>query len=193
MRNSIIVIITVASLILYFGLTVFVLPGQFLKNEQLFPSPYFDVEISSQTINLGDSFRIKIESENRGDYGDIHIISTAFPTIQAIDNIVRIVSYDFSHTPVIVEVGDQIGASYTGGVQTIYAQYPSIEAMNRPVPKNSTYTMELLITPQEIGDFLIYVKAVGIPHVSDESHYPQSGVLDHQNEYVKEFSITVNP
>lgn len=193
MRNSVIVIIAVVSLTIYFGLTIFALPENFLQKEQLSPSPYFDVEISSQEINLGDSFRIKIESENIGDYGDIHIVSVAFPTIQTAEDIVHIVSYDLSHTPDMIEIGEKIGSSYTGGAETINAKYPSIEAMNRPVPANSNYNMELLVTPEKAGKFVIYVKAIGIPHVSDASHYPRSGVLDHQNEFVKEFSIMVHP
>lgn len=193
MRNSVIVIIATVSLTIYFGLTVFALPENFLQKEQLSPSPYFDVEISSQELNMGDSFRIKIESENIGDYGDIHIVSVAFPTIQTTEDIVQIVSYDLSHAPDMIEIGEKIGSSYTGGVETINAKYPSIEAMNRPVPANSSYNMELMVTPEKAGKFLIYVKAIDIPHVSDASHYPRSGMLDHQNEFVKEFSIVVHP
>ena len=41
---------------------------------------------------LGDSFTIDIVSGNAGEYGDIHILSTAFPSLdEMVDNVVDIV------------------------------------------------------------------------------------------------------
>ena len=37
--------------------------------------------ISEFDISLGDSFDLSIFSENRGDYGDIHIVSVGFPDL----------------------------------------------------------------------------------------------------------------
>ena len=190
---TVLVPIVVIALSIYFTMTLFILPEKFLEKEQFVPSPYFEVHLSKSEIKLGDSFRMQIISENRGDYGDIHIVSSAFPNIQSTKGIVKIVSYDLTHTPILIEIGDELGASYSGGLQKIPAQYPSIEAMNRPVPKDSKYNIEYVITPKNTGDFLIYVKAIDIPHTSERSHYPRDGTLDHQNEYVREFVVKVNP
>jgi len=169
------------------------LPEKYLSNEQLVPQPYFEVILSDSEISLGDSFRLSIVSENRGDYGDIHILSTAFPTLSEIDEIVEIVTYDFTQSSVSIAIGDEIGAKYSGGLESTIAQYPSIEAMNRPILPGAKNHLELVITPEKSGIFNVYVKSINIPHTSNESHYPFSGVLDHQDEYVLDYSVNVNP
>jgi len=178
---------------LYFSLTVFVLPEKYLSNEQLTPQPYFEAILSDSEISLGDSVRLSIVSENRGDYGDIHILSTAFPTLSEIDGIVEIVTYDFTQSSVQIDSGDEIGAKYSGGLESVTAKYPSIEATNRPILPSAKNHLELLITPNEPGIFTIYVKSIDIPHTDDKSHYPYSGILDHQDEYVLDYSVNVNP
>ena len=65
--------------------------------------------------------------------------------------------------------------------------------MSRPLKPDTSTHFDLVITPQELGLFNIYVKSIGIPHTSDVSHYPYSGILDHQNEYVEVYSVNVNP
>ena len=177
---------------LYFVLTVFVLPPEYLSNEQFVPQPYFDVILSESEISLGESFRFDLISENKGDYGDIHIVSVAFPDLTEINNDLEIVTYDFTQLPTFISIGDKIGARYSGGLEYVTSQYPSIEAMNRPTPSETKYHLGLVITPQKSGVFSIYVKAVDIPHVSNLSHYPKSGVLDHQNEYVLVYSVNVS-
>ena len=174
-------------------MTVFVLPEKFLAKEQLSPSPYLEVELSTTEINVGESFRLSTISKNIGDYGDIHIVSVSFPTLSEIGEKVKILSYDFSNTPIYIEVGDEIGAKYSGGLETVMAQYPSIEAMNRPVYPETEYTMDLQITPDEPGPFTLYVKSIDIPHVNSFSHYPIDGILDHQEEYVLVYTVNVNP
>jgi len=180
-------------IVLYFSLTVFILPEKYLSNEQLVPQPYFEAILSDSEISLGDSFRLSIVSENRGDYGDIHILSTAFPTLSEIEGTVEIVTYDFTQSSVRIDSGDEIGAKYSGGLESITAKYPSIEAVNRPILPDAKNHLELLITPNESGIFTIYVKSIDIPHTNDKSHYPSSGILDHQDEYVLDYSVNVNP
>ena len=63
---------------LYFLLTVFILPSEFLITEQLVPQPVFEATLSDTEIDLGDSFRLEIVSKNIGDYADIHIVSVDF-------------------------------------------------------------------------------------------------------------------
>ena len=178
---------------IYFALTVFILPEQYMSNEKLISKPYFEVKLSDDEISLGESFRIDIMTENRGEYGDIHILSTAFPDLAEIGNVVQIVTYDFTQSSVDMIPGDDLIAKYSGGLEYTIAKYPSIEAMSRPVHPGSTYHLSQVITPEKLGLFSVYVKSVNIPHVSDLSHYPQTGFLDHQGEYVEVYSVNVNP
>jgi len=182
-----------AILSLYFVLTIFVFPSEFLLTEQLVPQPVFEAALSDTNIVMGDSFRLSIVSENIGDYADIHIVSIAFPDLIEIDDVVKIATYDFSLSPSYISVGEEIGSNYSGGVDTTFAQYPSIEAMSRPLKSNIETHFDVVITPKTSGVFNVYVKSIGIPHTSDVSHYPYSGTLDHQNEHVLVYSVTVNP
>ena len=178
---------------IYFILTIFVLPSEFLMTEQLVPEPIFEAKLSNSEITLGDSFRLDIVSVNTGDYADIHIVSVAFPDLIILDDVVKIATYDFTLSPSYIQVDEEIGSKYSGGVETTFAQYPSIEAMSRPLKPDVPTHFDVVVTPQELGLFNIYVKSIGIPHTSSTSHYPYSGILDHQNEYVQVYSVTVNP
>ena len=161
--------------------------------EQLVPEPIFESVLSDSEITLGDSFRLDIVSVNTGDYADIHIVSVAFPDIIEIDDVVKIATYDFTLSPSYIQVDEEIGSKYSGGVETTFAQYPSIEAMSRPLKPDVATHFDIVVTPQDSGLFNIYVKSIGIPHTSNTSHYPYSGILDHQNEHVQVYSVTVNP
>ena len=193
MRKFLIYLSAFVILSLYFILTILILPSEFLMTEQLVPEPSFTAILSETNITLGDSFRLDIVSINNGDYADIHIVSVAFPDLTRIDDVVKIATYDFTLSPSYIYVDDKIGSKYSGGVETTLAQYPSIEAMSRPLKSNVPTHFDLIVTPQELGLFNIYVKSIGIPHTSDLSHYPHSGILDHQNEYVSVYSVIVNP
>ena len=180
-------------LFVYFLLTVFVLPSEFLMTEQLIPQPIFEAILSETEIKLGDSFRLDIVSKNIGDYADIHIVSVGFPDLTEIDDVVKIATYDFTLSPSYISVGEKIGSNYSGGVETTFAEYPSIEAMSRPLKSDVETYFDVVVTPKKSGIFDVYVKSIGIPHSSDLSHYPHSGTLDHQNEHVLVYSVTVNP
>ena len=181
------------SLTVYFTLTIFILPEQYMSHEKLVSQPYFEVKISDKEIPLGESFRLDIATKNSGDYGDIHILSTAFPDLIEIGSIVKISTYDFTQPPSNIIQGEKIIAKYSGGLEHINAKYPSIEAMSRPIHPGSTYNLSQVITPENAGNFSVYVKTVNIPHTSNLSHHPQTGVLDHQEEYVQVYSVSVNP
>ena len=191
--KKLLILILAISVIFYFSLTLFVLPDAYLSNEQLTPQPNFQINVSSDEISLGDSFTVDIVSENVGEYGDIHILSTAFPTLDMLDGVVEITTYDFSQSPHYVNIGDEVGSNYSGGLESTMAQYPSIESMNRPDIPNSNYRLGLKITPDQSGIFSVYVKSIIIPHTSDLSHFPVTGKMDHQNEFVEVFSVRVNP
>lgn len=180
-------------MVIYFATTLYFIPENYSEKIPNAPSPYFDTSSSDTEITLGESFRIEIISENRGEYGDIHIVSVAFPNLTRIQDQVQIVNYNFSHQPHFVEVGDEIGANYTGGTSTILAKYPSIEAMNRPATTDNHYKIGLKVTPNETGNFSVYIKSVGIPHIDQSSHYPESGKLDAQGEFVQVQTVRVWP
>ena len=193
MKKLLVAILIGFSLTAYFGLTVFILPEQYMSHEKLVSQPHFDVRISDGEISLGQSFRLDIVTENRGEYGDIHILSTAFPDLTEVGNVVKIITYDFTQPPTNIVPGDEMIAKYSGGLEHMVAKYPSIEAMSRPIHPGSTYHLSQIITPEKQGNFSIYVKSVNIPHTSDLSHHPQTGILDHQEEYVQVYSVNVNP
>ena len=193
MKKLLVVTLIGFSLTIYFGLTVFILPEQYMSHEKLVSQPHFDVKISDREIFLGESFRLDIVTENKGEYGDIHILSTAFPDLTEVGNVVNIITYDFTQPPTNIVPGDKMIAKYSGGLEHMVAKYPSIEAMSRPIHPGSTYHLSQIITPEKQGNFSIYVKSVNIPHTSDLSHHPQTGILDHQEEHVQVYSVNVNP
>ena len=193
MKKFLIYLSSFVILFLYFVLSVFILPSEFLMTDQLVPEPVFEATLSKTDIVLGDSFRLDIISENTGDYADIHIVSIGFPTLSKLDDVVKIATYDFTLSPSYISVGKKIGSNYSGGVETTFAEYPSIEAMSRPLKSNVETYFDIVVTPKKSGIFDVYVKSIGIPHSSDLSHYPHSGTLDHQNEHVLVYSVTVNP
>ena len=181
-------------ILFYFTLTIVIFPEFYLSKEMLTSQPYLEVSVSEFDILLGDSFDLSIFSENRGDYGDIHIVSVGFPDLIEInDDVVQITSYDFSQSSVYLLPGEDISTDYSTGVISTVAQYPSIEAMNRPVFPESKNHLALSITPEFSGPFTVYIKAVNIPHIANTTHFPQSGLLDQQREHVLVYSINVIP
>lgn len=180
-------------IVIFFSVTFYVYPNQIYQQSNLVPIPTLDVALSSNEIKHGESFVLDVVSNNIGDIADIQIVSIAFPGLEDISDVVTIKNYDFTQSPHYVKIGDEIGAKYSGGKETILAQYPSIEAYSRPVPRGTVNVISIQVTPPEPGVFDVYVKSIGIPHFTDESHYPKAGILDHQSELVKVFSVAVKP
>ena len=181
-------------ILFYFFLTVYVFPEFYLSKDLLVSQPHLEVSVSEFEISLGDSFDLTIFSENRGDYGDIHIVSVGFPNLIEIDgDVVQITSYDFSQSSVYLLPGENISLDYSLGVTSTVAQYPSIEAMNRPVFPDSENHLTMSITPELPGPFTVYIKAINVPHVANVTHFPQFGILDQQREHVLVYSINVIP
>lgn len=192
MKKLILYCAIAASLVIYFSFTLFVLPQNFLEKPILVPQPTLDVKLEKSKINLGESFEIKITSNNIGDPADIQIVSIQFPNLKEIDDTVKIIEFDFTQSPHYVLVGDEVGAEYTAGLKTVTAKYPSIEAYSRPINTGDQYHIGLKITPESVGEFTIHVKSVILPHYTDLAHYPQSGHLDYQDEYVEVYSVEVS-
>jgi len=185
-------VLVLAGLAAYFGMVLFVFPAEYSNVRTLEPQPVFTARISQDHIRLGDSFDVVVDSSNSHDSADIQIMSIAFPGITEIGDRVKIVGYDFTQSPRYIRTGDDIGYDYSGGIKSVKAQYPSIEAYSRPVGPGAHHSIELRITPDAVGNFTIFAKTVAIPHSSEHSHYPYSGIRDHQNEYVESFSVAVS-
>ena len=165
---------------LYFSLSLVVFPSIYLSKEELKPQPFFDVQISSNSIKIGQSF-------------DIHILSVGFPSLEKIDEQIKIQNYDFNHQYKIINKDTMLGAEYSAGIKKTASEYALIEIMNRPSPAKGHYTLDLSVTPKNLGIFEIYVKTIEIPHTSDLAHFPRQGLQDPQNEYVAVYSVMVNP
>jgi len=178
---------------IYFVLGLYVLPEQFLSRPLAEPEATLMVHLSDSEISLGSSFQVDMVSENVGDISDMLILSVAFPNLEEIDDSIKISSYDFTQSPVYIEIDHEIGAQYLTTQETVSAQYPSIEAYSRPSLTGTTYHMTLDITPKQVGTFVFYAKSVILPHLSSISHYPREGQIDHSGEYVQVYSVKVNP
>ena len=193
----IIPIILISGLAVYFSLSLVYFPNIFSNQKQFEPESFFEVNVDKTFINLGDSFNVDIVTQNIGEYADIHLLSVAFPDLEQIskekNDVVKIITYDFTHSPRYISKGDELGSNYSGGLETVASQYPSIEAMNRPAPPDVPYHLSLNISPKKLGEFRIFVKSVDIPHTNEKSHFPRMGLVDHQSEYVSVFKIQVNP
>lgn len=176
----------------YLVLSLTVFPTLYLSKEIPVPQPYFEVKISNPSILLGESFGVNIFSKNIGDYGDIHILSIGFPSLEKITSEVNVINSDFNHQYHFIEKNTLVGSNYTVGDQ-VELKYALIEIMNRPSPQNGSYDFQLLVTPKNAGLYEIYIKAIEIPHTSDLSHFPHQGMVDPQNEYVAVYSVMVNP
>jgi len=187
-------IIVISLLIgVYLVLSLSVFPSLYLSKEIPVPQPFFEVNISNPSISLGESFDVNIFSKNIGDYGDIHILSVGFPSIDKIIDEVKVINSDFNHRYQLIEKNTLIGSEYSVGDQKVESQYALIEIMNRPSPPNGSYDFQLSVTPKNTGLFEIYVKVIEIPHTSELSHFPRQGLLDPQGEYVAVYSVMVNP
>lgn len=151
----------------------------------------------SGILHLGESFVVTITSANLGDTADFQIASISFPNITSnihdniANKIVSILHHNFTQSPVFISIGDEIGSEYTGLTKTTTAKYPSIEFYNSPWAANTLYEAQLQIKPVYEGDFVVFVKAVALPHTTDLSHYPAVGIRDQQQEYVNVYHITV--
>jgi len=182
----------ITALVVYFIMTLVIFPQEFLSQSIVEPQPTQEITIDFDEISLGESFLIKMQIINKNDISDILITSIGFPSLQEIEDEVEIISYDYTQSPRYIKSGEKLNSEYTSGGH-ILAEYPSIEAYSRNVVQDTSYHMELEITPTNGGTFKIYVKTIAIPHTTDNSHYPQDGFVDPQGEYVSVYTVNVNP
>jgi hypothetical protein len=175
----------------YFALAVFFLPQPYsLTLAPPKPAPVItSVAISDESIPLGSEFSIRVSAANRGEPADLQLVSVAFPNATRTD-IVIINDHNFKQTPSFIAPGEPLASGYTG-IQSIAASYPAVEAISRPWEPGEAYNIDLSVRPETEGRFVIFVKAVGLPHNGDQAHFPESGIMDQQQEYVAVYEVLV--
>lgn len=191
MDGRVVAIVAVAGAVAYFVVAFAFLPQVFLPAlSPPRPAPMVNVTVSDSTVALGESFMLQVSTANDGEHADRQLVSIAFPNATQVEDVAEILEYDFKQSPRPIEVGENIGYGYTG-VQSVQAQYPAIEGHSAPWEGGESFSIVLSITPENEGRFLVFVKAVGLPHNGDQAHWPSSGVLDHQDEYVSVVEVDV--
>lgn len=182
-----------AGLAAYFALSLYFLPQSYLAIEPRKPEPAIaSVVIPDDEITLGQALTISVTGENNGDEADMQTVSVGFPGLT--NSSIRVLYHNFAQTPRQIRVGQEIGSQYSGFQQVVNATYPAIEASSRPWLGGSEYSIEIEVTPERAGEFMIFVKSVALPHSWTGAHYPQNGTLDQQGEYVQSYSVQVtNP
>lgn len=189
------IIIVTTLTVTYFVLSLYFFPKYYLAHTYLsHPKPFIkDFRISNSAVSLGEPFHVSIAGGNNGSQADIQIISIALPNLTNVklDNEVKILSYNFSQKPLIVEKGDSIGSRYEGQSKTIAAEYPSIQFYSRPWKSGMVYGAQLELYPLSKGKFTMLIKTVTLPNTDSSSHYPNAGIRDYQDEYVNEYQVSV--
>jgi hypothetical protein len=180
------------SLVFYFLLSLYVFPDLYRGVPKIRPVPLINnVSIYPSIIHLGKTFDINVVAENVGDNADIQIISIAFPNMTHSDGLVRIKRSDFTQKPVFIKVGDKVGSDYVGQERPINARYASLQFFSRPWHPTVIHHLQLQIRPDIVGKFIIFLKAIALPHLNNFAHYPQGGIKDFQNEFVSVYSLRV--
>ena len=192
MLKAIVLIGTVVvALMAYFLLLLYFFPQSYqsiaLRKPQALVS---DVGISARNITLGHPLIISVTGINNGDEADMQIVSVGFPNLTTTDNI-KILKHDFLQTPILIAPRERLSSAYSNTERPVSAQYTSIEASSRPWERGKIYSADLQVIPKTEGRFIIFIKSVALPHTWQGAHYPQDGVLDQQNEFVKVYSVQV--
>jgi hypothetical protein len=181
----------VVALMAYFLLLLYFFPQSYqsiaLRKPQALVS---DVGISARNITLGHPLIISVTGINNGDEADMQIVSVGFPNLTTTDNI-KILKHDFLQTPILIAPRERLSSAYSNTERPVSAQYTSIEASSRPWERGKIYSADLQVIPKTEGRFIIFIKSVALPHTWQGAHYPQDGVLDQQNEFVKVYSVQV--
>lgn len=180
-----------AAAVIYFVLAVFFLPQMYsLTLASPKPAPIISsVMISNDSIAQGTEFSLRVSAINRGDPADLQLVSVAFPNATS-TKVIEIREHNFKQSPLLIEPGDRLASGYSG-IQNVVAGYPAIEAISRPWERGETFSIDLLVKPEKEGKFVIFVKAVALPHNDGQAHYPDNGIVDQQNEYVAAYEVMV--
>jgi hypothetical protein len=188
-----IIVISVISLIIYYSLSIFIIPQfYFLSSSEVKSQPVITAaKLSASKVVVGESFDLTITAMNNGDTADMQVVSLSFPNITSIDSIVKISKYNFTQKPVFIEMGDKVGSEYVGIDKVINAYYPAIEANSRPWANGDYYQISIEVKPNTVGRFVIFVKTIALPYTNELGHYPRFGIKDYQGEFVAVSSVEV--
>jgi hypothetical protein len=188
-----IIVIAVISLIIYYSLSIFIIPQfYFLSSSEVKSQPVITAaKLSASKVVVGESFDLTITAMNNGDTADMQVVSLSFPNITSIDSIVKISKYNFTQKPVFIEMGDKVGSEYVGIDKVINAYYPAIEANSRPWGNGDYYQISIEVKPNTVGRFVIFVKTIALPYTNELGHYPRFGIKDYQGEFVAVSSVEV--
>jgi hypothetical protein len=179
------------ALIVYFSLSLYVFPQLYQSIAPRKPQAIVrDVSLSARNITLGQALIISVTGTNNGDEADMQIVSVGFPNLTTTDNI-KILKHDFLQAPILIAAGERLGSAYSNIERPVLAQYASIEAFSRPWERGRIYSADLQVIPKTEGRFVIFIKSVALPHTWQGAHYPQDGLLDQQNEFVRAYSMQV--
>lgn len=188
-------VLIAASLTIYFSFSLYFFPVFYMSKPFVSKAvPVItNVKLSTSEVPLGNSFNISVTSNNQGDTADIQIVSISFPNLTSIGNndIITIKNHNFLQKPEFVKTGDKIGSKYSGLSKVTTAKYPSIEFSSRPWKTDAIYQAEIEIKPPAVGRFVILIKAASLPHNNEISHYPHTGIKDHQEEFVEAYYVNV--
>jgi hypothetical protein len=155
-------------------------------------------EVGLSSLSPGGYFDISVTGFNRGETTDIQIVSVSFPNLTGNinfrdgnqnDGYIKIKNHNFSQSPLFIASGDIVGLRYSGGSETTTAKYPSIEFFSRPWKDNTGHHAQIEVSPATSDKFIIFVKAISLPHFGNLSQYPQDGLKDYQEEFVEIHSI----
>ena len=186
------IILAVVAAGAYLALAAFVIPQTYLLSlapPRSEPS-VTSVSLSRPEIALGESFTIRVTAINRGEQADLQLVSVAFPNATSTE-VAAVQGHTFKQSPTLINPGRVVGAEYSGFERSVVARYPAIESASRPWGPGETASVDILVTPEAEGRFVMFVKAVGLPHNGDQAHYPQGGALDQQGEYVTPYEVQV--
>ena len=151
-------------------------------------------EVGLSSLSTGGSFDISVTGFNRGETTDIQIVSISFPNLTGNinfrdgnqnDGYIKIKNHNFSQSPLFIASGDIVGSRYSGGSETTTAKYPSVEFFSRPWKGNTGHHAQIEVSPATSDKFIIFVKAISLPHFGDLSQYPEDGLKDYQEEFVE--------
>lgn len=192
MNGRTVAMIAAAGAAAYFAIAVAFLPQVFLPVlSPPRPAPAVtDISVSEEAIALGESFVIEVAATNEGDHADRQIVSIAFPNATRAE-IAEVLGHNFKQSPLTVQMGQQIGAGYAGPQRLVQAQYPIIEAYSSPWEGGESSSISLSVTPEQEGRYVVFVKAVGLPHNGDQAHWPPTGTIDQQDEYASVVEVDV--
>lgn len=192
MNGRVVAAAAAAGALAYFAVAIAFLPNAYLPVLMPpRPAPVItDVSVSDRSILLGENFTLHVSATNEGDHADRQIVSVAFPNATRAEG-VQVQEHDFKQAPFFVVPGGQIGSGYMGTAAMVQAQYPALEAHSAPWEDGESFSISLSVTPEHEGRFVVFVKAVGLPHNGDQAHWPSSGTVDQQDEYVSVLEVDV--